>query len=136
MVRQLSLAVVGVDYKNLKPRKRGQIPRRFEIAACAPGETVTLEPEPDNPADPNAVMVFSARGIQIGYVKAERALLIHRQWRNGADICAVFQEATDWGAVIRVTFDGSAPELPAPRDRPPVGDNDHGFYPDYLPPDD
>lgn len=137
MPRQLSLLVKGVDFANHKPRRHGTIPRRFEIAACLPGEPVLLVPEPDNPADPNAIMILSARQVPIGYVAAERAPLIGRHIRQGDDVIAIFQEATPAGAVIRVTLDGSPPTLPAPspRDRSPPPDDDH-YFSDPVWPDD
>lgn len=68
-MRQLSLHVVGAGHPN---RRGGD--RRFEILLCVPGEPVHLVLEPKNPADPQAVAVFSGRGVQIGYLTAERAL--------------------------------------------------------------
>lgn len=136
MLRQLSLAVVGADYPNRKPRARGQFNRRFEIATCRPGEPIHLILEPDNPVDPLAVMVFSDRDIQIGYVSAERAPLIGKHLRGAEDVRAIFQAATDWGAWIRVSLDGSEPALP------PIAENaerylpdDEGYYSDPIWPD-
>lgn len=63
----LSLAVVGAQYPN-----RDGSDRRFEILLCTPGEPVELVPEPRNRHDENAVAVRSARGVQIGYLTAER----------------------------------------------------------------
>ncbi|MBO9377885.1 hypothetical protein GG804_14015 [Sphingomonas histidinilytica] len=104
---------------------------------CRPGEPVLLELEPKNDADPNAVMILSARGIQIGYVAAERAPWIGGMIRQGQEIRAIFQEATRAGAVIRITLDGSEPALPQPAAREPSReDADIGFWPDYIPPDD
>lgn len=79
---------------------------------CSPGELVELIPEPRNPADPRAVAVFSARGVQIGYVTAERCGRIGQLIRQGREVRAIFQQATPYGAVIRVAFDGEAPVLP------------------------
>lgn len=104
---QQSLAVVGADF----PNKRGP-GRRFEIAMCSPGEHIELIPEPRNPADPRAVAVFSARGIQIGYLTAERCGRIGQLIRQGREVRAIFQQATPYGAVIRAAFDGEVPELP------------------------
>lgn len=100
----LSLAVVGVDFDN----KRGPT-RRFEIAICVPGEPVQLRREPKNPADSRAIGVYSMREVQIGYIRAEQA-----QWIGAMldSMVAIFQRADTFGAVIRVTFDGSAPLLP------------------------
>lgn len=138
MPRQLSLLVKGVDFVNRKPRSRGTIPRRFEIAICAPGEPVQLVLEPDNPADPNAIMILSARAIQIGYVAAERAPLVGRHIRQGDDVKAIFQEATRDGAVIRISLDGSEPVLPEKRasETPSPMAEDESYYSDPIWPDD
>lgn len=127
----LSLAVVGADHLN----KRGPT-RRFEIALCLPGEPVELRPEPKNPADENAIAVFSERGVQIGYLTAERAPLIKAMLGRGDEVRAIFQEAVSYGAVIRASFDGEVPTLPPPAQRnvttlSPVADDD--FCPDYDP---
>jgi len=106
-MRRLSLAVVGVGFEN----KRGGPSRRFEVEICRPGEPIELVPEPKNPADPRAIAVYSTRGIQIGYIRAERAPLVGNALRRGG-VKAIFQQSTPWGAVIRVHFDGSEPTLP------------------------
>lgn len=106
----LSLAVVGADY----PNKRGP-GRRFEIGLCRPREPVQLVPEPKNPRDPRAIMVMSERGVQLGYLTAERAPWIGGMIASGREIAAVFQEKASYGAVIRVAFDGAVPELPPAR---------------------
>ena len=137
--RELSLAVVGIAF----PNKDGGN-RQFEVAMCRPGEPVALVPEPTNKADPAAVAVYSARGIQIGYLSAERCVWIGARIRQGQDIRAVFQEGSSRGAVIRANLDGEDPTLPArpARSRPaaepghPVADPDAGFWPDEIPPDD
>ncbi len=130
----LSLAVVGADF----PNKRGPT-RRFEIAICAPGDPVQLVPEPKNPADGNAIMIQSERGVQMGYVAADRTSIIHHAWRDARDVRAIFQAKTDAGAWIRVAF-GADPVLPpTPRASTPSesdGDPDSDFYPDEIYPDD
>ncbi|WP_253257959.1 HIRAN domain-containing protein [Sphingobium sp. SA916] len=123
-----SIAVKGADY----PNKRGP-GRRFEIAMCLPGEPVELRREPKNPADSRAIGVYSARGIQIGYIPADYA-----QWLGGQlqTVRAIFQSAETWGAAIRVTFDGSEPVLPAEKPverRAPAPDPD-GYGDDDWPP--
>lgn len=110
-MKTLSLAVVGADH----PNKRGPT-RRFEIAMCAPGEPVELRPEPNNPADPQAVAVFSVRGVQLGYLTAERAPWIGAMIRNGRELMTIFQARTPYGALVRVAFDGAEPELPPIRE--------------------
>lgn len=107
----LSLAVVGADF----PNKRGPA-RRFELAICQRGEPVELRPEPKNPKDERAIAVYSCRGIQIGYITAERAPRIGQLIRQGVELTAVFQDHTNFGAVIRVAFEGADPKLPMPRE--------------------
>lgn len=133
MMRQFSLHVVGARHPN---RRGGD--RRFEILLCVPGEAVHLVLEPKNPADPQAVAVFSERDVQIGYLTAERAPWIGAMIRDGREVQAIFQEATAAGAVIRVGLDGAVPTLPMlkPRQAPAAGEGDADFWPDYLPPDD
>ncbi|KQM68194.1 hypothetical protein ASE75_03990 [Sphingomonas sp. Leaf17] len=103
---------------------------------CTPGEPVALVSEPRNPVDPNAVMVISARDIQIGYLTAERAPWIGAMLRAGRAIDAVFQGPTSAGAAIRVAFDGDRPVLPLVSHPRPHPDADSGFWPDPTPPDD
>lgn len=124
---QFSLAVVGADY----PNKRGPT-RRFEIALCPPGDRIELRLEPRNKADPLAVAVYSCRGVQIGYLTAERAPWIGKLIRQGRPVSAVFQEATHFGAVIRVAFDNAQPALPTARESGPEPD----WWPDEEWPDD
>ena len=128
-MRELSLHVVGADHPN-----RGGGNRRFEILLCTPGEAVALVPEPRNPVDPNAVMVVSARGVQIGYLTADRAAWIGAMLRQGREVAAVFQQATPMGAAVRVAFDGVVPVVPAVRE---VGeDAAPEFWPDEVWPED
>lgn len=135
----MSFAVVGADH----PNKRGP-GRRFELAICAPGETVLLIPEPKNPKDPDAVAVYSCREVQIGYITAERCGIVRRLMAGGATCNAIFQASTSYGGIIRATFDGTFPTLPSPTPSPsrsfgPLpnynSDEDSGFYPDPDYPD-
>lgn len=133
-IKQLSLHVVGANHPNTDGSNR-----RFEILLCAPGETVELLPEPKNPVDPNAVAVFSARGVQIGYLTAERAPWLGGMMRSGREIQAIFQQVTQIGAAVRVAFDGEVPFLPplsAPQIQHQTAATDAEFWPDYVPPDD
>lgn len=106
---------------------------------CRPGERVELRHEPKNPADNNAIAVYSARGIQIGYVRAERAPLILLAMGR-AGVSAIFQSKEKWGAVIRAHLDGSEPTLPVLDDSraydwPPPGSQDADWWPDEEWPD-
>jgi len=63
----MSLMVVGAPHAD---KDGGN--RLLEVTMCVAGELVVLAPEPRNSVDPNAVAMFSARRIQIGYASAER----------------------------------------------------------------
>lgn len=132
----MTLSVVGGIHPNTDGSNR-----LFEIALCAPGEAVQLVPEPKNKHDPSAVAVISARGIQIGYLSAERCGWIGAKIRLGEEIYAAFQAQAQGGALIRVSFNGEHPILPDPLasktqtgSRP--SDWDEDFYPDEIWPDD
>ena len=56
-----SIHITGCSYPNPDDTSRQDI-----LAACKEGDPVTLEREPTNPHDPNAVKVVTALG-QIGY---------------------------------------------------------------------
>ena len=140
MARRDLSPVVGVAYANSDGSNR-----QFEVAMCTPGEPVALVPEPTNKADPAAVAVYSARGVQIGYLSADRCVWIGGKLRQGQEIRAIFQEGSTRGAVIRVNLEGKDPALPAAGRRaadasaeePAFGaDPDSGFWPDEIPPDD
>lgn len=123
----LSLAVVGMKFEN-----KDKSNRRFELALCAPGEPVELRLEPKNPFDPRAVAIYSSRGIQIGYLTAERCGRIGALIREGREVAAVFQRLDTSAAWIRVAFDGQVPTLPAERS---VEVADLEFYADEVWPD-
>lgn len=131
-MEELTLAVVGLDYPNAD---RGS--RRFEALLCHPGDPVALRPEPRNPHDPHAVAVFSERGVQIGYITAERAPWIGGRLRQGTPVVALFQGMAGSVAYIRLRFGGEAPHRLPPiapgDDRPPTfqaDPDDSGFHPD------
>jgi len=130
----MSLTVVGARYPN-----RDGSDRMFEILLCQPGERVELRPEPKNKKDERAIAVYSARGVQIGYLTAERCGWIGGLIKSGRDYRVVFQQAAQSCAWIRIAFDGAEPTLPAnvadsARDDPHV-DYDPGFLPDEIWPD-
>lgn len=123
--KAMSIAVVGIDY----PNKRGPA-RRFELQICRPGERVELRAEPQNKYDEHAVAVFSSRGIQLGYLPSERAVLIGTLWRRGTEIRAIFQQLDRAVAWVRLAFDGEDPVLPATL--VPVEGGDSDFEPDPI----
>ncbi len=128
-IATLSLAVVGADHPNPKGPTR-----RFGISLCRPGDRIELRREPKNKADENAVAVFDERGIQIGYLTADRAAWIGGMIVNGREIRAAFQAATNWGALVRAAFDGAEPVIPEQRAKPNVDSDDFcDSEPEWLP---
>ncbi|WP_313335751.1 HIRAN domain-containing protein [Sphingobium yanoikuyae] len=134
-LQAMSLAVVGAQHPNVDGSDR-----RFEILLCPPGEPIELRPEPTNKHDPLAIAVYSARGVQIGYLSAERCGRIGQLMRLGHEVQAIFQGMSQGSTWIRVAFDGEAPALPS-SSAMPTRDQDHGesiddrFYPDEEWPD-
>lgn len=138
MFDELTIAIVGARHPNKGPGNR-----ETEIMMCAPGDPITLEAEPSNPADKNAIAAFSQHGIQIGYVLADRTLLFRQAGEAGKTPWAIFQQPTPGGCLIRVSFDGNKPSLPPapPPTMRPAGDmpadriSDDWDAVDYIPPD-
>lgn len=125
-MKPFSLAIVGLPY----PNKRG-VDRRFEAQMCVPGEAVELRPEPSNKHDRWAVAAFSSRGVQFGYVSAEKAQWIGGMIREGRELTVLFQGLHQNTAWVRVAFDGEIPDLPVQRPAPPTPD-ESGFYADPV----
>jgi len=113
MIQELTLAVVGIDFSNADGTNR-----RSEAMMTLPGEQVELIPEPRNNHDSNAIAVVSPRGVQIGYLSAERAPYVRGRMSRGDDAVAIFQGINGGAAFIRVRFDGATPTLPNPADHP------------------
>ena len=143
MPDELTLTVVGIDVPNPDKSKSN---RRMELLLCPPGEPIEMLLAPKNPHDPNAIAVWSARGVQVGYVSAERAPWIGGRIRAGEEYEAIFQALHGDAAYVRIRFGGGMPTLPPSistvppsfRPRParsssPV--NSDSFYPDEDGPD-
>jgi hypothetical protein len=136
-LRALSLEVVGVRHPN-----RDGSNRKFEILLCKPGDPVELRPEPKNKHDERAIAVFSERGVQLGYLTAERCGRIGQIMRDGHEVTAVFQGVSPRGAWIRAAFDGEVPEIQHEPMAAPLSttteevDPTPEFYPDEEWPDD
>ena len=141
-MHELTLAVVGIDFPNAD--KSGSS-RRMELMLCRPGDPVELRPEPKNEHDSYAVGVWSERGVQLGYLTAERAPMVSKKLAAGDDAEAIYQGLEGAAGYIRARFGGGSPTLPAsalvaaetppaprrspPRPRPAMIDVD-AFYPD------
>ncbi|GAA0661890.1 hypothetical protein FHT00_003489 [Sphingomonas insulae] len=137
-MQELTLAVVGIDFANADGSNR-----RSEALMTLPGEPVELVPEPKNRHDGNAIAVIGPRGVQIGYLNAERAPYIGGRMSRGEEVAAIFQGIDGAAAFVRVRFGGGtptlplqsqcrSPSLPAPP-RPPRASgpyDPHAFYPD------
>lgn len=136
-MQELTLAVVGIDFPNADGSNR-----RSEAMMTLPGEPIELIPEPKNKHDSNAITVISPRGVQLGYINAERAPYIGGRMSRGEDVEAIFQGLDGGSAFIRVRFGGGPPTLPPPSDKPPSPPrpsrpqrrsepyDPHAFYPD------
>lgn len=125
-MRELTTAIVGIDFPN---PDRSRSNRRMEIMLTAPGEPVLLRPEPRNRHDANAIAVWSERGVQMGYVPAERAPLIGKRMKEDA-VTAIFQALDGTGAYIRIHFGDGAPTLPPPAPATTPNHEPDRFYPD------
>lgn len=106
----IALVIVGAHF----PTTRAAL-RRAEIAVCQPGERLELRRERRDRSGGWKIGVYSPRGVQIGYVLPGQI-----EWSAGmlSTARAIFQGADTFGAVARVTFDGSAPMLPRPKPKP------------------
>jgi len=127
-----SYAVVGANH----PSQRGKS-RAAEIACCAPGDVLTLRREPRKVGGCRVVGVYSADGIQLGYVSSDQSDEIAGQV---AVARAIFQRADTFGAVIRMTLDGTTPTLPVRREPKrfpaspvPPPDEYCGIFPNHRP---
>lgn len=99
------VAVAGESFRNPDGSDR-----QVEICCCCAGEAVMLDPEPDNPHDPNAVRVVSSRGVQIGYVSRAAAAQLVRDLESGCPYQAAIDKILSRddgpkGVVLRVAFD-------------------------------
>lgn len=113
-MQELTLAVVGIDFPNADGSNR-----RSEAMMTLPGEPIELIPEPKNKHDSNAIAVMSPRGVQLGYINAERAPYISGRMARGEDVAAMFQGLDGGSAFIRIRFGGGIPTLPPPSDKSP-----------------
>ena len=128
MMRELTLAVVGIDFPNANGSNR-----RSAALMTRPGDPVTLTPEPRNRHDRHAVAVIGPHGVQLGYLSAERAPYIGGRINRGEPVTAIFQGMAGAAAYIRVGFGEAPPTLPSPphaRSTPRPDDDHDGFYPD------
>jgi len=126
-MQELTLAVVGIDFANADGSNR-----RSETMMTLPGEPVALVPEPKNKHDSKAIAVIGPRGVQLGYLSAERAPYVGMRLNRGEAAAAIFQGMDGNAAYIRLRFGGGQPTLPtpsAPARRSAPYDPD-AFYPD------
>ena len=79
----LIMTVAGEQFPNADGSSR-----QVEIGQCRVGELVHLRREPDNPADPMAVAVYSARKVQVGYLRRADAMWISPIINAGGEVTA------------------------------------------------
>jgi len=124
---EFSVAVVGIQYPNADKSDR-----RFEALLCVPGEEMHLVREPKNKFDEQAIGVWSARGVQIGYITADRCAFLSTKMAIDPH-AAIFQHLQGNAAYLRIRFGGERPTLPARQPQPAaVGEWDE-YFDDCVP---
>jgi hypothetical protein len=79
--------------------------RREACERLAEGDDVTLDREPDNPRDPNAILVISDDDCELGYVPREDAAVMAPLIDAGASVEATVQklwETPDDGQIVPI----------------------------------
>jgi hypothetical protein len=102
--------------------------RRDACERLSVGESVTLEREPDNRHDPNAILILSEGGDELGYIPREYARVMAPLLDAGAEPEATVQKLWDRrdGGVVPIVVsvlrggDGPAPGR-GPTKQPPTG---------------
>lgn len=97
--------------------------RQAELRGCLPGEPVTLQREPDNPYDPNAILVVSMRGIGLGHFNREDAAALAPALDAGQACAAIIHELRgglpgypNFGCRVCITWAGQQPISCVPLD--------------------
>ncbi|MEE1877824.1 HIRAN domain-containing protein [Altererythrobacter litoralis] len=101
--------IVGESYDT-----KDGTPRQNVLARVDPGDRVTLEREPDNPRDPNAVAVVW-KGYDIGYLPREDASTLASALDAGREHVAQVHEIKggmpyypSYGVRISIAWDGKS----------------------------
>lgn len=124
-MRALTVPIRGATH----PNNRGPS-RTFGINLLRPGDPVELRPEPSNKHDGNAIAIYEAGGIKLGYVPADKCQWLHSTMARGVELFAIFQAPSEHGGFIRIGFD-HVPALPQPE--PALTDRfDEDFPPDPI----
>lgn len=96
--------------------------RQEELSRCETGDPLALIREPDNPHDPMAVAVFTARGIRVGYLSRERAGWIGSKMDRGYKVAAIVERikskhlpGSALGLIMRVSMAPPSDDLDEPR---------------------
>jgi hypothetical protein len=92
--------------------------RQDELAICRPGEAITLQRQPENPHDPRAVAILSARGVCVGYLSRTNAGWVGSKIDRGYDVRAIVErikgahlDGAQLGLVLLLNMDGDDPLL-------------------------
>ena len=73
-----------------QPAKYANANRQKIIRRCRDGEPIYLVREPDNPYDPNAIILCRGDGTDIGYIPTQQAAEIAPRLDRGSPVTAVF----------------------------------------------
>lgn len=106
----LSFVVTGAAFKTARTYGR-----HAEIGISAPGDALTLRRDPGMIGHQPTIGVYTARARQIGYIQPHEVDFI---LPDIAKAEAIFQSGETFGAVSRITLDGSKPTLPQPKPKP------------------
>jgi hypothetical protein len=90
-IHRADFVVVGIRFSE---------ERRDACEQVDVGEAVTLEREPDNPHDANAILVFSSDDSELGYVPREYASEMAPLLDDGAEVRAQVKKLLDRGPQV------------------------------------
>lgn len=81
-------------------------PKTLQHKSFAPGNQITLKPEPDNPHDPDAIAVYDQSGKHhIGYLYREDCPRIHEKMKEGFGCISMWETVKQRKRVgLRILF--------------------------------
>jgi hypothetical protein len=104
--------IVGQQHLNTRAQ-------RDRWHALKPGDPLTLEREPTNEHDPNAIVVLS-NGLKVGYIRAKEAKLLAPWWdQHGQHAAVVYEKPNSAKVTVRAK----------PADEPAIEPGRHGDDP-------
>ena len=91
--------VAGTTHRNPDGTSRQQI-----ALTLAPHDELTLQAEPDNPWDANAIAVLTAGGEQLGYLEARLAREVTLRWKRCIRTRCFVRAVRQRGDIAGVSF--------------------------------